>query len=372
MVRSTTERMTVVGVFNNRHEAQSAVRDLKAAGFRDEEIGVVGPGADDAGAAHSVDGGTHAAEGAAAGAATGAGIGALWAVGIAAGLLPAIGPVIAGGIFASILASAAGGAAVATLAGALVGLGIPEDEADYYENEFKSGRTVVTVKTTSRQAEARRILGGHSGYDMESRPDRAGSLGSTTTASAGRSVGDRVSDTAARAKDTVANAADRLTGTGSHGTASHGVTSPGVTSPGVGSHGVADRTVSAEGTTVQLREEQLHAEKVQKQAGEVRVRKDVITEHKTIEVPVTREEVVIERHAARGATAAGAITGDQEIRIPVKEEEIRVTKTPVVKEEVTVGKRKVTETKHVAADVKHEELRVDDTTSTTDPTRRSR
>jgi uncharacterized protein (TIGR02271 family) len=112
---------------------------------------------------------------------------------------------------------------------------------------------------------------------------------------------------------------------------------------------------------VELREEELHTQKVQKQAGEVRVRKDVITEHKTVDVPVTHEEVVIERHAAHGTRATGDIAPGQEIRIPVKEEEVRVTKTPVVKEEVTVGKRKVAETKRVAADVKHEELRIDET-----------
>ena len=116
MVRTKTQRMSVVGVFHNLHEAQAAVRDLKAAGFRDDEIGVMGPG-EHGDVSHttteSADGGTHAAEGAVAGAATGAGVGALWAVGIAAGVLPAIGPVVAGGILASILASAAGGAAAA-------------------------------------------------------------------------------------------------------------------------------------------------------------------------------------------------------------------------------------------------------------------
>jgi len=345
MVRSMTERMTVVGVFNNLRDAQAAVRDLKAAGFRDDEIGIVGPGDNDTVAGKSVDGGTHAAEGAAAGVATGAGVGALWAIGIAAGLLPAIGPIVAGGILGSILASAAGGAAVAGLAGALIGLGIPEEEATYYENEFKSGRTVVTVKSMTRQDEARRILGRHSGYDMESRPDRiVGSTTSTTrAATATPNLG--TTDTLASASRTEACRTD-----------------VGRSNTDMGRSNLADTAVLGDANRkVQLREEELHAQKVQKQAGEVRVHKDVITEHKTIEVPVTREEVVIERHAAHGVAAAGAIGTEREIRIPVKEEEVRVTKTPVVKEEVTVGKRKVTETKHVAADVKREELRVDET-----------
>ena len=233
---------------------------------------------------------------------------------------------IAGGVLASILASAAGGAAVAGLAGALVGLGIPEDEADYYENEFKSGRTIVTVKTTTRQDDARRILNGYRGYDMESRPDRAAGAQATS-----RSMASKVSDVADRSK------------------ATHR-----------GSGSTRDT-----GRKVELKEEQLHTQKVQKQAGEVRVHKDVITEHKTVEVPVTREEVVIERHAAHGTRRADSISdldNDTEIRVPVMEEEVQVTKTPVVKEEVTIGKRKTTESRKVTADVKHEELRVDDST----------
>lgn len=181
MVRTKTERMSVVGVFEHIYDAQAAIRDLKDAGFRDEEIGVAGPGEHDEtmGAARSTEKGTHAPEGAAAGAATGAGVGALWAIGITAGVVPAIGPVIAGGALAAVLASAAGGAAVAGLAGALIGMGIPEEEATYYENEFRAGRTIVTVKTTTRQDEAREIFGRFRGYDMTSRPDRG--VGTTAT-----------------------------------------------------------------------------------------------------------------------------------------------------------------------------------------------
>ena len=350
MVRPLTERMSVVGVFNNPRDAQAAVRDLKAAGFRDDEIGIVGPGQGDdvKRVTDSADGGTHAAEGAATGIAAGAGIGALWAVGIAAGLLPGIGPVIAGGVLTSILASAASGAAVAGLAGALVGLGIPEEEATYYENEFKSGRTVVTVKTTTRQDEARRILNQFSGYDMESRPDRAVGMKSSATTAPTRTSG-------------ITGRADECRTESSRKTA----------------------TGAVEGRKVELKEEQLKTQKVQKQAGEVRVRKDVITEHKTVDVPVSREEVVIERHAAHGNRTAGNISDlddDTEIRVPIMEEEVQVTKTPVVKEEVTIGKRKTTESRHVEADVKHEELHVDDSTrgrstgsaSTRDPKRTSR
>jgi len=85
-----------------------------------------------------------------------------------AGVIPVIGPVIAGGTLAVILANAAGGAAIAGLVGALVGLGIPEEEAHHYEGEFKAGRTIVTVKDLNgRYDRALAILQRHGGYNKD-------------------------------------------------------------------------------------------------------------------------------------------------------------------------------------------------------------
>ena len=53
-----------------------------------------------------------------------------------------------------------------------------------------------------------------------------------------------------------------------------------------------------------MKEERLHAEKHPVETGEVRVRKEVHTETKTLEVPVQREEVVIERTPVHGKAAA--------------------------------------------------------------------
>ena len=153
-----------VGVFTDRRQAQQAVADLKQAGFRDEKIGVAAKGHDDAKGTTAETKGTHVGEGATVGVAAGAGVGAHWALGIVAGFLPAIGPVVAGGIFASILASAAGGAAIAGIAGALIGLGIPEEDAHYYEGEFKSGRAIVTVQADGRYDEAWAILSRNGAY----------------------------------------------------------------------------------------------------------------------------------------------------------------------------------------------------------------
>ncbi len=110
--------------------------------------------------------------------------------------------------------------------------------------------------------------------------------------------------------------------------------------------------------TIQLREERLRTHKTPVQTGEVKVRKEVITEQKHIEVPVEREEVVIERRAVGDRAATGDIRAE-EIRIPVKEEKVHVSKEAVVTEEVSVGKRKVHDTEHVSDTVRKEQIKVE-------------
>lgn len=114
---------------------------------------------------------------------------------------------------------------------------------------------------------------------------------------------------------------------------------------------------------VELYEEELHANKQNVQTGEVTLHKEVITETKSIDVPVTREEVVIERHAVSGGAATANANfdtqTDQVIRVPVMEEQVTVSKTPVVTEEISLGKRQVTETQHVTDTVRREEAYIE-------------
>jgi len=112
---------------------------------------------------------------------------------------------------------------------------------------------------------------------------------------------------------------------------------------------------------IKLREEQLRVDKTRVSAGEVGVHKVVTTERKTVEVPVEREEVVITRRAAPGTRDAGTINENEEIRVPVSEEQVNVSKDTVVTGEVEIGKRKVTENRKVSDDVRSEDVRVDKT-----------
>lgn len=302
----STERSTVVGVFHERDRARDAIEALKDDRFSADSISVLSP---DKRTTDSVaeETGTHSGSGAATGALAGGVLGGLggWLVGIGALAIPGVGPFIAAGAFATALGGAAVGAGVGAITGALVGMGVPKDEADYYEGEVKSGRTLVTVRSDGRYADAERILRQHGAYDIETGPV-AGSAG----------VIDRQPIEAA----------------------------------------AADRPAQ----TVPLREEELQTHKTSVETGQVMVGKDVVEKRQTLEVPVTHEEAHVERRSVhRPADRPIDAGAHQTIEVPLREERVDVEKTPVVYEEVAVGKRQVVENAQVSDTVRREQLRVD-------------
>lgn len=114
---------------------------------------------------------------------------------------------------------------------------------------------------------------------------------------------------------------------------------------------------------VTLSEEQLAVGKTRQQAGEVRVGKHVESKHVKEEVPVTREEVSIERRPAdRMSAEAGTRIENDEVRVPVYEEEVVTEKRTVPKEELVVKKHQVRDTESVEADLRREKADVEDTT----------
>jgi len=120
---------------------------------------------------------------------------------------------------------------------------------------------------------------------------------------------------------------------------------------------------------IPVREEVLEAHKQLVVTGEVVIRKQVITEEKTITVPITREELVIERRPGsgelpaqpvnEGETLEEALKDGGTLRIVVREEQVRVEKYPVVKEEIFITKRQVLETRHISDTIKREETHLE-------------
>jgi uncharacterized protein (TIGR02271 family) len=196
---------------------------------------------------------------------------------------------------------------------ALTGFGFPQDEASYYNEEFLAGHTVVTVKTNDRQREASDLLMRNGAYNASSpkgRTDRAASR--TALASEAATV-------------SPSDAEQKL----------------------------------------RLHEEQLYATKQAVQTGEVGLHKEVVTEDKSITVPVSHEEVYIERHPVSGDAALNRerpfdlSQKEEEIRIPLSAEQVQVTKQPVVTEEITLGKRVSQENQQVTDTVRHEEAHLE-------------
>lgn len=124
-------------------------------------------------------------------------------------------------------------------------------------------------------------------------------------------------------------------------------------------------------TRIPLHEEELTASTRERQIGEVDIEKDVVSEEKVLEVPVTEERVRVERHAVdRAATGDDHAFEEGTIEVPIKGEEVDVNKNVRVTEEVEIEKDAVQRTEEVSGTVRHEEVRVDETGVEADRTRR--
>jgi uncharacterized protein (TIGR02271 family) len=106
-----------------------------------------------------------------------------------------------------------------------------------------------------------------------------------------------------------------------------------------------------------LSEEELAVGKRQRAAGEVEVEKEVETRHVRESVPTTHEEVTVERRPATGMSGKARIEED-EVHVPVSEEELVVEKRAVPKEELVVKKQEVIEDETVEADLREERAEV--------------
>jgi hypothetical protein len=154
----------VVGVFNDRVEAENAVDELEHSGFSSADVGFAIRGSDAVEGGMITDAaGTKDAEGALAGAGMGAVAGGLLGA-LAAAVIPGVGPVLAGGMIATAMGFAGAGAAVGGILGAMTGLGVSHDEAVYYEEQFNAGKAIVTVRAGEFADKAVAIIRKHGGF----------------------------------------------------------------------------------------------------------------------------------------------------------------------------------------------------------------
>jgi uncharacterized protein (TIGR02271 family) len=107
-------------------------------------------------------------------------------------------------------------------------------------------------------------------------------------------------------------------------------------------------------------EEELRVGTTQRESGRARLVKHVVTEDVTQTVPVTREEVRIEREpitdANRDAATAGGEITSEEHEVVLHEEEVVVDKQVVPKERVRLDKDVVTDEEQVSEELRKEQI----------------
>lgn len=114
-----------------------------------------------------------------------------------------------------------------------------------------------------------------------------------------------------------------------------------------------------ENATIKLHEEQLNVRKERESKGEVELRKHVIEDTETVEVPVRREELHITRRANTDAIADDDVFQEETYTVPLSEERVVVDKETVVTGEVDINKTVQEETEQVTDSVRKEVLDVD-------------
>ncbi|RBM17994.1 hypothetical protein DI005_20365 [Prauserella sp. PE36] len=122
-----------------------------------------------------------------------------------------------------------------------------------------------------------------------------------------------------------------------------------------------DRSSATAGETMTRSEEQLKVSTEQVETGRVRLRKHVVTEEQRVSVPVSHEEVRIEREPITDGVHDGkAKIGEEEQEVVLHAERPVVKKETVPVERVRIGTEQVTEEQTITDEVRKEQIEVDD------------
>jgi uncharacterized protein (TIGR02271 family) len=129
-----------------------------------------------------------------------------------------------------------------------------------------------------------------------------------------------------------------------------------------GEPGIEGRDISGPTTDEAMTrsEERLHVGTEQREAGRARLRKHIVTENVSTTVPVSHEEVTVEREPVtdsnRGEAMSGADLSEEEHELTLTEERATVHKETVPVERVRLGTETVTEQQQVDETVRKEQI----------------
>jgi uncharacterized protein (TIGR02271 family) len=137
-----------------------------------------------------------------------------------------------------------------------------------------------------------------------------------------------------------------------------------------GAAGVQGRDTSGPTTDTAMTrsEEQLRVGTQTRETGRARLRKHVVTEHQQVTVPVSHEEITLEREpvtdANRGDAYGGPAISEEEHEVTLHAERPVVATEAVAVERVKLGTETVTEQETVGGQVRKEQIEFDNTDGT--------
>ena len=141
-----------------------------------------------------------------------------------------------------------------------------------------------------------------------------------------------------------------------------------------GEAGVVGRDTSGPTTDEAMTrsEEELRTGTQTVQTGRARLRKHVVTEQQTVTVPVSHEDVTLEREPItehnQDAATSGANISEEEHEVTLHAEQPVVTTETVAKERVKLGTQTVQEQQQVSGEVRKEQIDMDSDTAGTEAT----
>jgi len=116
--------------------------------------------------------------------------------------------------------------------------------------------------------------------------------------------------------------------------------------------------IESSNVKIQIKQEQLDIAKEWIQTGEVKIYRETLMENKTFNVPVKREELVIEKKTIASVKIGHKDSLTEVIRIPISEEQVEFTKHMVTLEDISIYKEQIEDIKHIEDTLKKESAKI--------------
>ncbi|MBV9258151.1 MAG: DUF2382 domain-containing protein, partial [Ktedonobacteraceae bacterium] len=176
----------------------------------------------------------------------------------------------------------------------LTSMGLSQDEAQYYANQYQAGHAIVAVNAGDQWQNVQPILTSNGAFNYNAQQSGLGTQSVNTGYAQTGSSTDYTQTTTPDYTQTANTGYDQTNAYAQPGTYTQSGTADTVNT-GYNTGDTGDYANTDEERRLKLREERLNVGKQTVQSGEAGLHKDVIEEQQSVDVPVNREEVWVER-----------------------------------------------------------------------------